>query len=112
VKTVLIVEDSITAREMLRRSLEKDGGYNVIEAPNGSIAYNLLAGKKPQIDAAVLDIMMQGHGGTVRDYLLKTPQYKDVIVIFYTSLDREQVDARVLEGALYVKKEENTQNCR
>ena len=91
-KTVLVVDDSAFYREIVRDTLEKECGVQVIEAPNGSIALNILADQKPSIDVAILDMMMMGHGGTVREYLLKTPQYKNTQILYYTGLDPNQID--------------------
>lgn len=104
-KTILLVDDDSLIRQGLKAVLETEYGYEVIEAPNGASALAILSARKPPIDAAILDIVMAGHGGSVRDYLNKDPQYKDTLIIYYSGLDKNQFDNKILEGAYYVNKE-------
>ena len=103
-KIVMLVEDSATIRQLVKEVLETACGYEVLEFPNGALAIIKLGEKKPHIDAAVLDIVMMGHGGSVRDYLKKIPQYKEIPIIYHTSLAKVQFDNRILESAHYVQK--------
>ena len=103
-KIVLLVEDAGTVRAALKEALEKDYNYQVLDFPDGAHAIPKIDKEKPHIDAAVLDIMMLGHGGTIADQLKKTPQYKEIPIIYHTSLTKEMFDNRLLEGAHYVKK--------
>ena len=103
-KTVLLVEDSATVRQAEKKALETKGGYEVLEFPDGATATATLTARKPHIDAAVLDIVMMGHGGSIKDYLRKIPEYKEIPILFHTSLVKEQFDNRILEGAHYVQK--------
>lgn len=103
-KTILLVEDDDIIRLSLKTILEAIPDYKVIESPNGANALALLSSKKPQIDAAVLDIMMTGHGGSVGDYLKKAPQYDNTLIIYHTGLNKNQFNNKILEGALYVNK--------
>jgi len=59
-QTVLIVEDDQQAREILARSLEKEG-YRVVEAADGQVAMALLDTMRP--DLVVLDLMMPNMDG-------------------------------------------------
>jgi CheY-like chemotaxis protein len=54
-RTVLIVEDDVAARRVLRREL-KQGGWRVLEAANGRIALEQLAQHPP--DFVLLDLVM------------------------------------------------------
>ena len=103
-KTVFLVEDSTATREALKQLLADFYGYEVVACVDGANAIALLGAKKPHIDAAILDIMMRGHGGAVRDYLRSLPEYRGVHIIYHTSLSKEQVDNRLLEGAHFVEK--------
>lgn len=103
-KIVLLVEDDIIIRQALKIMLENRCGYEVIEAANGVSAIEILSKKKPALDAAILDIMMTGHGGSVGDYLKKDPQYDNTLIIYHTGLNKNQFDNKILEGALYVNK--------
>lgn len=104
-KIILLVEDNNEVRTALKIIMENRYGYDVLEAPDGASAISILTARKPHIDAAILDIMMKGHGGTVRDHLRKTPQYKEIPIIYHTGLTKEQFDNRILEGAHYIHKE-------
>jgi two-component system chemotaxis response regulator CheY len=58
--TVLIVDDSRTARMVARKTLEKEG-FVVIEAENGYAALDILRARK--VDAIILDWNMPEMGG-------------------------------------------------
>ncbi len=103
-KVVLLVEDSNTTRDVMKKILETDYDYEMLEFRDGMSAIRALDAKKPHFDAAVLDIVMMGHGGSVMDYLKKTPEYKEVPIIFHTSLAEEQFDNKLLQGAEYIQK--------
>lgn len=105
-KTILLVEDDTIVRQTLKTMIENDCGYEVIEAPNGASAINILSSKKPKLNAAILDIMMAaGHGGSVGDYLKNHPPYDMLLIIYYTALDKKQFDNKILEGAVYINKQ-------
>ncbi len=103
-KIVLLVEDTGSVRAALKEAMEKDYNYEVLDFPDGAHATPKIDREKPHIDAAVLDIMMLGHGGTIADQLKRTSQYKEIPIIYHTSLTKEMFDNRLLEGAHYVKK--------
>ncbi len=107
-KTVLLVEDDELIRKSLKVTIETDCSYTVIDFPDGTVAIKALSEKKLQIDAAVLDIVMHGHGGSIRDYLKKTPEYSNTLIIFYTGLEKQEFDNRILQGAHYLSKEKAT----
>ena len=71
-KKVLIVDDSLKTRRMLRRHLTK-AGYEVVEAENGETALEEIKTNLP--DVVLLDLMMPGMSGfEVCQRLLKTPR--------------------------------------
>ena len=96
-KTILLVDDDEVIRQGLKAIIETETEYNVIDVSSGSGAIAILSARKPQIDAAILDIVMQGHGGSVGDYLRKTPDYKNTVIIYYSGLDKNQFDNKILE---------------
>lgn len=59
-KTILVVDDETTVREVVRRYLELDG-FRVIEADSGPLALHQLHTENP--DLIVLDIMLPGLDG-------------------------------------------------
>lgn len=58
--SILIVDDEVTVREVLRKYLERDG-YRVMEADDGTTALALLREQTP--DLIILDIMLPGADG-------------------------------------------------
>jgi CheY-like chemotaxis protein len=54
-RSIMIVEDEASTREILRRSLERDG-WSVVEAEHGAQALDLLKHEEPA--AIILDLMM------------------------------------------------------
>ncbi len=59
-KTILVVDDESTIREVIRRYLERDG-YTVVEAATGRTALEIASREKP--DLIVLDLMLPGVDG-------------------------------------------------
>lgn len=59
-KTVFLIDDEITIREVVRKYLERDG-FTVIEARSGTEALTLLGQR--EADLIVLDIMLPGLDG-------------------------------------------------
>ena len=58
--TVLVVDDDDLVRKVVRAVLEADD-YDVLEAPNGKLALELIDEKKPGL--VILDVMMPGLDG-------------------------------------------------
>ena len=93
---VLIVEDDANTREMLRRSMEKDG-WTVHEAENGRLGLERLAAGIPSI--ILLDLMMpEMDGFTFMEELRKREDCRDVPVIVITAKDLTPDDHRRLNG--------------
>ncbi len=59
--TVLVIDDSRTARDAVRRALER-GGYDVIEAATGEEGLRLAASERP--DAVIVDSVLPGIDGS------------------------------------------------
>jgi two-component system response regulator ResD len=59
-QTILLIEDEITIRDVVRRYLEREG-YRVLEADNGSRALDLL--RQQSADLVLLDIMLPDADG-------------------------------------------------
>ncbi len=59
--TILVVDDDVSARNLLITYLGHHHGYTMLEAENGQIALDLIAADPP--DLVVLDIMMPGLSG-------------------------------------------------
>jgi signal transduction histidine kinase/DNA-binding response OmpR family regulator len=59
---VLIVDDDLNIRKLLRKELE-EAGYNIMEADNGTQALTTVKNKDNHIDLILLDIMMPNVDG-------------------------------------------------
>ena len=95
-QTVLVVEDDPATRDMLRRSMEKEG-WKVCEAANGRIGLDRLAEGMPAL--ILLDLMMpEMDGFTFMQELRTRPDGRHVPVIVITAKDLTQEDRRRLNG--------------
>jgi diguanylate cyclase (GGDEF)-like protein len=82
--TILIADDSMVVRAVLRRQLETDG-HTVVEAVNGEEAIDACREYHP--DVILLDVEMpvlDGHATLAR--LKADPQLKDIPVVFLTGM--------------------------
>jgi two-component system response regulator ResD len=70
-KTVLVVDDEATIREVIRRYLEREG-FAVREAADGYAALDAIAESLP--DLIVLDLMLPGVDGLSLTRQLRTPR--------------------------------------
>ena len=95
-QTVLIVEDDERTREMLRRTLQKEG-WQVREAANGRLGLEQLAHGLPGL--ILLDLMMpEVDGFGFMQELRKRPECAQVPVIVITAKDLTEEDRRRLSG--------------
>jgi DNA-binding response OmpR family regulator len=98
--TVLLIEDDASTREILRRTLEKEG-WHVVEAGNGRAGLSELEKNGHALDLILLDLMMPEMDGfefmeTLRRS--RTPPRVPVIVI--TAKDLTEDDRRRLNGGV------------
>lgn len=92
-KTILIVDDSSTLRQVVRIALT-GAGYEVIEACDGKDALGKLTGQK--IHLAISDVNMPNMDGiTFVQELKKLPAYRFLPVIMLTT---EAGEAKKKEG--------------
>ena len=93
--TVLVVEDSAPAREVVMRILRREG-YTVIGASDGLEAWDSVHTTTP--DLVLLDLMMPGMDGmTLLTKLRKEPGLKDLPVIMLSALSDESRIKRAKE---------------
>ncbi|MGO9975947.1 MAG: response regulator [Solirubrobacteraceae bacterium] len=95
---ILIVDDSLLCRSLLRDIL-RDGGHEVLgEARDGLEAPDLVRELGPEL--VTLDLVMPGRGGlaTLQHLLMIDPSL--VVVVCSASLDAERVIASMRGGAL------------
>ena len=87
--TVMVVEDSPVAREVVMKILQREG-YDVVGACNGVEAMDLLQATSNIPDLVLLDVMMPEKDGiTLLQELRDQPQYKELPVILLTALSDE-----------------------
>lgn len=93
--TVLVVDDSLTMRNALRKVLE--GEHRVLLASNGHEALALAVEEQP--DLVILDGVMPGMDGYAVCARLKSdPRTEDLPVLFLTGLDSEADETLALEA--------------
>jgi CheY-like chemotaxis protein len=85
--TVLVVEDSQPAREVVMRILKREG-YDVLGAANGIEALVSIERESP--DLVLLDVMMpEMDGMTMLEELRENPETRELPVILLTALSDE-----------------------
>lgn len=94
--TVLVVEDDVVTRNMLRASLEKEE-FTVVEAGNGLEGLEKLAATKPAL--ILLDLMMPEMDGfqftrEVRSHA----KWRDIPILVMTAKDINAEDRELLDG--------------
>jgi signal transduction histidine kinase/CheY-like chemotaxis protein len=93
----LVVEDDAPSRELVRRTLEKDG-WAVVEASNGHEAWACMARRAPSL--ILLDLMMPDIDGfEFLDELRQHPQWRSIPVIVITAKDLTEEDRMYLNGS-------------
>ncbi len=94
--SVLVVEDDSATREMMRRTLEKEG-WNVIEAENGRIGLERLAEAKP--DLILLDLMMpEMDGFEFVSHLQADADNRSIPIVVVTAKDTTAEERQALKG--------------
>jgi len=87
---ILVVEDEVTVRRVIRQYLEREG-YAVIETDNGGQALQLLHQEEP--DLLILDIMLPGIDGYTIARSLRRPvddnNVQDIPIIMLTARTEE-----------------------
>ena len=88
-KTVLVVDDEASLRNLVRTTLESDS-YRILEASDGNEALEIAILEKP--DLIVVDWMMPGRTGIeVVIEIRKTEDGKDIPIVMLTARG-QQVD--------------------
>ena len=95
----LVVEDETPMRDMMRRTLQKEG-WQIIEAVNGLEALQRLSETRP--DLILLDLMMpEMDGFQFVAELRQNEAWRTIPVVVVTALDLTRADRAKLVG--YVK---------
>ncbi len=105
--TILVIDDSVTFREELRRALER-AGYTVITATSGEKGLRLAASRRPA--ALIVDGVMPGmDGATVIRRLRLDAVLRGLPCLLLTASDEQGVELRALDAGAdaFVRKEED-----
>jgi PAS domain S-box-containing protein len=94
--SVLLVEDDLVTREIMRRMLEKEG-WLVADAENGQMALERVAESRPEL--ILLDLMMpEMDGFEFITELRKTPEWRTIPVVVITAMDLSREERHRLNG--------------
>jgi signal transduction histidine kinase/CheY-like chemotaxis protein/PAS domain-containing protein len=93
---ILVVDDDLRSRDMLRRTLEKEG-WTVAEAVNGREALGQLELARPAL--VLLDLMMpEMDGFEVLERMRREEAWRDIPVIIVTAKDLTRAEIEQLNG--------------
>lgn len=102
-KTILIVEDDATISITLKELLEDDG-YNVLSAPNGVVALDILKNSTPPF-LILLDLMMPVMDGfQFREHQLANSAIKDIPVVIMSAAGNVEGKRPAISANGYMKK--------
>ena len=91
---ILIVDDDAGQRDLLKRTLEKDG-WETIRAHNGRAALEAVRARTPSI--IILDLMMpEMDGFELIHTLRKNPETREIPVVVLTAMDLSNADHMML----------------
>ncbi len=106
---ILIVDDSIFNRQVLKKILEED--YPIIEAENGRVAFEIIEKQRNEIVAVLLDIVMPEMDGVQLLKLLNEKQYMgDFPIMIVTSEQSMELIATCFDYGIsdFIRKPVNT----
>jgi two-component system NtrC family sensor kinase len=106
--TVLVIDDSATVRDELRRALEH-GGYAVLDASSGEEGLRIAAVSRPM--AVIVDGVMPGMDGvTVIRRIRLDPALRGMACVLLTGEDVGGAELEALDAGAdaFVRKEQNT----
>jgi threonine synthase len=99
-----IVDDHPDARRLIRRILQSQGNYTIIEAENGQQAIQMAQQELP--DLIILDLMMpELDGFSVLDALKEAPDTAPIPVIVVTAKDLSAQELQRLQGRIHSLKQ-------
>lgn len=83
--TVLIVDDSMSARLLLKKRLVNNG-YNTVEAEGGEVALALL--ERENVDVVLLDLLMSDMHGTEVLERMRGQDFKVPVIILSSDIQK------------------------
>jgi CheY-like chemotaxis protein len=97
---ILVVEDDDAIREMISRTLEKEG-WTVDQAENGRVGLERIAVAKPGL--ILLDLMMpEMDGFEFIEVLRKNESWRSIPVVVVTAMDIGEKERKLLNGQVEV----------
>jgi CheY-like chemotaxis protein len=102
-KRILVIDDDLQMRQMLRQTLEREG-YEVIEAPDGKIGLRVF--RQSPTDLVITDIIMPEKNG-IKTIIEITRDFPDVKIIAISGGNRG-IDAQGCLSCLKVLRIERT----
>lgn len=94
---IVLVEDTLEARRLIRRILQSQGNFTILEAENGREGLNLIQRELP--DLVVLDLMMpEMDGFSVIEALRANPETATIPVIVATAKELTPDEKNRLSG--------------
>jgi DNA-binding response OmpR family regulator len=86
-KNILVVDDSLTERELIKKTLQEEG-YGIETADNGEDALKMV--KENDYDLIILDVVMPGKNGFQVCREIKKDEFtSDIPIILVTSKGQE-----------------------
>ena len=96
---IVLVEDTVEARRLIRRILQSQGNFTILEAANGREGLELIQRELP--DLVIIDLMMpEMDGFTVIDALRANPETAAIPVIVATAKELTQDEKNSLGGQI------------
>lgn len=96
-KTILVVDDNSLNRKILSKLLSAEG-YNILEAENGKIAFDIISNVNNKVDLALLDLSMPVMNGyEFLSKMTETGIIKKVSVIVTTGTDYTDTEIQSLK---------------
>jgi threonine synthase len=96
---VAIVDDTVEARRLIRRILQSQGNFSILEASNGREGLEMIQRELP--DLIILDLMMpEMDGFTVMDALRSRPETANIPVIVATAKELTSEEKNRLGGQI------------
>jgi two-component system chemotaxis response regulator CheY len=96
--TILSVDDSTTIRRIVKRTVT-ELGHEVLEAPDGPVALEVLAANYSAIQMVILDWNMPGMTGLdVLREIRANALYKDIVVMMLTSEAEQSFVVQALQA--------------
>ncbi|BBO78251.1 hypothetical protein DSCW_56680 [Desulfosarcina widdelii] len=96
--TVLVVDDSALARDILVQNISREG-WTVIEAENGLQALDIVRREKEKIDIIITDLVMPEMDGIALCETIRSDLHMDnVPIIFLTSIADQQQLLKVFQA--------------